>query len=165
MKTLSRIGISLSPELLAAFDRLRARTGARNRSEAVRDIVRDRLVREAAAVSRGPMFGVLSFVYDHHTNRLDQRLNEFQHRHVERIVSTTHVHIDRAHCLEVVILRGTAHQLRRVGDQILSVKGVKHGELFLTQVDPGLTAHHAHSHDHGHDDHRHPHHRRRARAR
>lgn len=165
MKTLSRVGISLSPDLLAAFDRFRSRSGARNRSEAVRDIVRDRLVREAASVSRGPMFGVLSFVYDHHTNHLDQRLNEFQHRHVERIVSTTHVHIDRSHCLEVVILRGTARQLRLIGDQILSVKGVKHGELFLTQVNPGLAARHAHAHDHDHDAHGHSHPRRRPRTR
>ncbi|MEK6651158.1 MAG: nickel-responsive transcriptional regulator NikR [Bacteroidota bacterium] len=160
MKPLSRVGISLSPDLLEAFDRLRIRSGARNRSEAVRDIVRDRLVRESAASSRGPMFGVLSYVYDHHTGELDRRLNDFQHRHVRRVISTTHVHIDHFHCLEVVILNGTALQLRTIADQLLALKGVNHGDLFLTQAQPGLGHHH-----HDHDDHHHPRPRRRSRPR
>ncbi|MCU0453730.1 MAG: nickel-responsive transcriptional regulator NikR [Bacteroidetes bacterium] len=165
MKTLSRIGISLPPDLLKAFDQLRGRSGARNRSEAVRDIVRDRLVREAAAGSRGLMFGVLSFVYDHHTRDLDRRLNDYQHRHVTSIVSTTHVHIDRTHCLEVIILKGTSARLRAIGDQVLAVKGVKHGDLFLTQVDPTRGSGHTHTHSHDHGHHRHSHPLRRSRRR
>lgn len=144
MATIIRFGVSMEHELLSRFDDLIEQKGYTNRSEAIRDIVRDTLVEEATGREDEEVLGVITFVYDHHKHELDETLNHFQHDHFQAIVSSTHVHIDQDNCLEVVIMRGKAGLLKHLAQHLLAFKGVKHGHLNLTMplADSGLRRSH-----------------------
>jgi CopG family nickel-responsive transcriptional regulator len=134
MNKLIRFGVSMEDTLLHQFDHLIARKGYNNRSEAVRDIVRDKLVEENIETEHGTVFGALVFIYDHHKRELEKSLSNLQHDYFQNIISTSHVHVDHDHCLEVVLLKGNAKVLKNIAEKILSFKGVKHGRLTLTAV-------------------------------
>ncbi|MCL6580099.1 MAG: nickel-responsive transcriptional regulator NikR [Firmicutes bacterium] len=119
-------------QLVAEFDRLIAEQGYRTRSEAIRDLIRERLVQREWQAGEEAVVGTLTLIYDHHVSGLAQRLTEVQHDHVEEIISSLHVHLDHDNCLEVLVLRGRAAELVRVADYLLATRGVKHGKLVLT---------------------------------
>ena len=135
MADLTRISISLEDVLLAAFDRSLASRGYATRSEAVRDLIRDHLIREEAKGEQGEMaerVAVLTLVYDHHARELAARLIDKQHHHHDLVVSSLHVHLGERHCLEVSVLRGPASEVRHLGEELLSTRGVLHGEITFT---------------------------------
>jgi len=133
MAELARFGISLDHRLLNSFDQLIADKGYVNRSEALRDMIRGALVEDRIErTDSTPTVGTVTLVYDHHTRDLSDKLTEHQHSHHEAIVSALHVHLDAHHCLEVVVVRGTAAQVKRLADELIGTKGVKHGKLVLT---------------------------------
>lgn len=156
MNDLTRVSISLESALLEAFDRSLAARGYATRSEAIRDLIRDRLIRERAEQARGPQVAVVTLVYDHHARELAARLIDKQHHHHDLVVSTLHVHLGERHCLEVTILRGEAEQVRHLGQELLATKGVLHGDLMFTSDEAmfasltGSEKGHKH-HDHSHD--------------
>ena len=127
-----RFGVSMDAELLAAFDALNARKGYVNRSEAVRDLVRDALVRAEWEREAGPAVAALCIVFDHKTRDLSRRLAALQHEHSGEITAALHVHLDAHNCLEVIVLRGAPDRIRRLADRVISTRGVKHGQLVLT---------------------------------
>jgi len=129
---ITRFGISLDERLLAKFDRLNNRKGYANRSEAIRDLIRESLVRERWELRDADAVGTLTLVYDHETRELEERLTELQHAHFRAIVSTLHVHLDAHHCLEVLILRGKAALLKSIADRLIGTRGVKHGTFSAT---------------------------------
>jgi CopG family nickel-responsive transcriptional regulator len=137
-RTLSRVSISLENTLLDAFDRLIHAKGYVNRSEAIRDLIRDRLVREKAEQADGEVVAVVSLVYDHHARELAARLIDKQHHHHELVVSSLHVHLGERHCLEVTVLRGPAAEVRHLGDDLLATRGVLHGDLLFTSDEAAL---------------------------
>ena len=132
MKKLVRFGISMEDDLLHQFDHLIAHKGYTNRSEAVRDIVREKLVEENIETGQETVLGALVFIYDHHQRELEKSLSNLQHGNFENIISTSHVHVDHDHCLEVILLKGRAAALKILAEKILSYRGVKHGRLTLT---------------------------------
>src|SRR5258708_35742134 len=132
MSDLTRITISLESALSEAFDAYCAEKGYENRSEAVRDLIRDRLVRRQHEQAEGEQVAIVSLVYDHHARELSAKLIDKQHHHHELVVSSLHVHLGERHCLEVSILRGPTGQVRHLGDELLSTKGVLHGEMTFT---------------------------------
>ncbi|MBC7797937.1 MAG: nickel-responsive transcriptional regulator NikR [Pyrinomonadaceae bacterium] len=134
MSELSRFGVSVEDELLQSFDSLIAKQGYGNRSEALRDLMRDSLVKSKLEElpERGEALGSLTLVYDHHAHELSERMNALQHEHHHLVVSVLHVHINHNDCMEVIVLRGDIQHIRQLSDGLLSLKGVKHGELFVT---------------------------------
>jgi CopG family nickel-responsive transcriptional regulator len=132
MADLTRISISLESALLDAFDRSIQAKGYPTRSEAIRDLIRERLIREQAERAAGEQVAVVTLVYDHHARELAARLIDKQHHHHDLVVSSLHVHLGERHCLEVSVLRGPAHKVRHLGDELLATKGVLHGEVTLT---------------------------------
>jgi CopG family nickel-responsive transcriptional regulator len=132
MTELTRISISLEDSLLEAFDGYLAGKGYATRSEAIRDLIRDRLVREQAQQPHGEQVAIVTLVYDHHARELAARLIDKQHHHHELVVSSLHVHLGERHCLEVTVLRGEAAEVRHLGDDLLATKGVLHGEIIFT---------------------------------
>jgi CopG family transcriptional regulator, nickel-responsive regulator len=133
MGNLARFSVAMDEDLLAAFDDLVARRGsAVNRSEAVRDLVRDALVDAEWEDSAEEIVGTITMVFDHHASDLQGKLDSLQHAHHERIVSSMHVHLDAHNCLEVIVVRGTSGQVRAIADGLLGTKGVKHGKLVST---------------------------------
>ncbi|MBC7186644.1 MAG: nickel-responsive transcriptional regulator NikR [Calditrichaeota bacterium] len=128
----TRFGISLDSELLARFDRMIAEMGYANRSEAIRDLIRDALVQREWQEEKGDRVGTITLIYDHHLGELPERLTELQHNHADQIISTMHVHLDHDNCLEVLAVRGEARAIRAIADQLIGTKGVKHGKLVAT---------------------------------
>ncbi len=129
MAELIRFGVSMDDRLLQRFDEVIERKGYVNRSEAVRDLIRNALVEDQWARGEEEIVGTVTIVYDHHTRDLGDKLTEQQHSHHGSIVSSLHVHLDAHHCLEVVVVRGKAAEVRRLADELIGTKGVKHGKL------------------------------------
>ena len=144
MTELTRISISLESALLEAFDRSNAAKGYPTRSEAIRDLIRDHLVREEAkhGDGTGEQVAVVTLVYDHHARELATRLIDKQHHHHHLVVSTLHVHMGERHCLEVSVLRGPAAEVRHLADDLLATKGVLHGEITLTSGESAFSRWH-----------------------
>lgn len=133
-----RFGISIDDGLLERFDRLVDAKGYVNRSEAIRDLIRDALVEQAWQAGNEETVGTVTLVYDHHVRDLSDRLTEQQHHHHSQIISTLHIHLDAHNCLEVLVVRGQAAIVKKIADELIGVKGVKHGKLVMTTTGQGL---------------------------
>lgn len=145
MADLTRVSISLEDVLLAAFDRSIASRGYATRSEAIRDLIRDHLIREEAKGEQGETterVAVLTLVYDHHARELAARRIDKQHHHHHLVVSSLHVHLGERHCLEVSVLRGPAAEVRHLGEELLSIRGVLHGEITFTSDEKAFSRWH-----------------------
>lgn len=130
-----RFGVSLEPKLLKKFDVLIKKKGYSTRSEAIRDMLRTALTEtEIESDTEIRVVGAISIVYDHHAANVTQRLLDLQHLHLPEVIATTHVHIDRRNCLETIIVRGRAREVRNLSDNIKAIKGVEQGKLFLTKA-------------------------------
>jgi len=151
---LVRFSVAIGGELLKKFDRYREEHQYPNRSEAVRGLMRSALVEDAVTRDDAATMGVLTLIYDHHAGRVAERLTEIQHEHIDRVVTTTHVHLDAHRCLEVILLRGTASEVRLLADGLIGTKGVETGRLVLASAEPIPDRHGHHHHDHPHP-HRH----------
>lgn len=156
MTELSRTGVSLEQDLLDKFDGLISRRGYKNRSEALRDLIREALLSEAVDANH-PVVGTLTLIYDHHLPNLSQKLTETQHMAHNMVLATTHVHLDEIYCLEVIIMKGRSKEMRAMADGMLSLRGVKHGKLVLTGTGNDGTGmkHSAKGHRHGLGAHQH----------
>lgn len=161
---LMRFSVAMPEELLIRFDRLVARRGlAKNRSEVVRDLVREALVTDECAIPGTEVMATLTLVYNHHASDVQDKLNEIQHTHLDMVISTTHVHLNDEDCLEVIILRGETTDVRDFADLVFGTKGVKNGGLVTTTIDGGEAEYeqslgathklqgHSHTHTHTHD--------------
>ncbi len=138
MSELSRIGVAIDAELLEKFDRLIARRGYENRSEAFRDLIREQLVEESGKAPDAPVVGTVTLLYDHHVRLLNEKLTDLQHEHHKSILSTLHVHLDHDYCLEVLVVRGKAAAVQKIADSLIATKGVKHGRLTIAAAGPEL---------------------------
>jgi len=133
METITRFGVSIEPQTLNKFDKTIKKKGYTNRSEAIRDLIRKTLITEQTLNPDSQAIGTLTMIYDHHTGNLTDRLLTIQHAHTREILSTTHIHIDHFNCLEVLVLKGKTKNIQKLADAIKALKGIKHGELVITQ--------------------------------
>jgi CopG family nickel-responsive transcriptional regulator len=143
---MERFTVSLESELASAFDQLIAERGYRNRSEAVRDLLRAALEdSRRRSEAGGHCVASLSYVYNHHERDLAERLTDLQHGQHDLTVATMHAHLDHENCLESVILRGATPAVRAFADALIAERGVRHGQLNLIAVDIDG----GHDHQHG----------------
>jgi len=131
---LERISLAIEKPLLARFDRWLRKRGLSNRSEAVRDLVRAKLVEDDETQGAAEAVASLTLIYDHAQRELADRLIDAGHHHQARVLSTMHVHLDERLCLEVLALRGRASELQHLADHLLGLKGVKHGRLVISSA-------------------------------
>ena len=150
MGVLSRIGIALDSDLIKRFDRSIARRGYTNRSEAFRDLIRDRLVTEQTAAPDAIVVGTVTLIYNHHASGITEKLTEIQHEHHELVVSTSHAHLDHDSCLEVLIVHGKSAKVEKFADLLIGLKGVQHGRLVMTVPAHAIEHTHVHGHKHSH---------------
>ncbi|NLA05531.1 MAG: nickel-responsive transcriptional regulator NikR [Firmicutes bacterium] len=134
MAQVVRFGVSIDQDLLEAFDQKIVRKGYANRSEAIRDLIRDELVEMEWSKEDEEVAGTITLVYDHHVRGLNDLLLELQHHYVELIVSTMHVHLAHDRCLEVLLIKGPAGEAKEVANRLLSIKGIIHGRLTATST-------------------------------
>jgi CopG family nickel-responsive transcriptional regulator len=133
-----RFGISLEKSLLKGFDSLIAKKGYASRSEAIRDLIRDSLVKEEWEYGNKETVGAISIVYSHDTRELSDTLTDIQHNFHSSVVSSLHVHLDHHNCLEVIIVKGKGSDIKKIADRLIGTRGVKHGKLSLTTTGKGL---------------------------
>jgi CopG family nickel-responsive transcriptional regulator len=133
MEKVVRFGVSLSSELLKKFDKVIGEKNYTNRSEAIRDLIRDFLVGEEWIKGR-EVVGSLTLLYDHEVKGVDERLTDIQHSHYGHIISSMHVHLDERNCIEVLVIRGIAEEVKKIADSLISARGVKHGKLVMTST-------------------------------
>jgi CopG family nickel-responsive transcriptional regulator len=138
MADLIRFSVSTDARLIEKFDALSSEKGYVNRSEAIRDLMRNALVEEQWTAEEGEAVGTVTLVYDHHFSDLSDKLTEHQHSHHEAIVSTLHIHLDAHNCLEVVVLRGDVREIKRLADGLIGTKGVKHGRFVASTTGDDL---------------------------
>ncbi|MGA8557580.1 MAG: nickel-responsive transcriptional regulator NikR [Candidatus Acidiferrales bacterium] len=137
MSELVRTGVSLEQDLLNSFDQAIRDRGYANRSEAIRDLIRDHLVSEEIDKNK-VVVGTLTIVYDHHRPNLTEKLVDAQHHAGSKVLAATHVHMDHHNCLEVIIMKGRGGELKDLANRILSLRGVKHGQLVVTSTGKDL---------------------------
>jgi CopG family nickel-responsive transcriptional regulator len=130
---ITRFGVSIEPELIKKFDKKIKEEGYTNRSEAIRDLIRKDLIIKKIKNPNMSAIGTLTMIYDHHEGNLTDKLLDIQHHHHQEILSTTHIHIDSNNCLEVLVLKGKVSNIIKLSDKIKSLKGIKHGELVVTE--------------------------------
>ncbi len=149
---MERITITIDDDLLATVDALVAQRGYPSRSEAIRELLREAAKQDHAMIGRAPCVATLSYVFDHATRDLSQRLVNAQHDRHDLGVSSTHVHFDHDSCLEIEILRGPTDVIRKFADSITSQRGVRHPYLHIIPIKPNAARH---SHEPGAPPHEH----------
>jgi CopG family nickel-responsive transcriptional regulator len=135
MARVERIGISLEKNLLSKFDKLIAGKGYQNRSEAIRDLVREHISSERLEEPSVNAVAAVCLVYNHHASNLMKKLTALQHSHLLQVISSLHIHLGEHDCMEIVVLKGRIGQIKKVGDSIISQKGVKLGKINLVPTD------------------------------
>ena len=129
MSSLKRFGISLDSDLLQQFDVLIAEKKYANRSEAIRDLLRDALIQNDWEKEQGELIGTITLIYDHHAHDLSEKLVSVQHDYEKNIISTMHIHLDHDNCLEVLAVKGEAKEIITCANELIGLKGIKHGKL------------------------------------
>jgi CopG family nickel-responsive transcriptional regulator len=130
---ITRFGVSIEPDLLQKFDKTIKKEGYTNRSEALRDMIRKNIINQDTTDPDSKAIGTLTMIYDHLTRNLTNKLLDLQHDHHNEILTTTHVHIDHHNCLEVLVLKGKTGRIQKLAENIIALKGIKHGELVITK--------------------------------
>jgi len=133
MSDIVRFGISLKNDLLGDFDKLIKRRKYTNRSEAIRDLIRQELLKKELEEDR-EVAGAITFIYDHHQRDLLNKIIDVQHDHQDIIQSSQHIHLDHHNCLEIVAVKGNYGKVKKLADTLKALKGVKHGSLNISSV-------------------------------
>jgi len=129
MDDVVRFGVSMDSRLLKQFDKYINQKGYANRSEAIRDLIRNNLVEEEWKVGKGETVGTITIIYNHHKRELTDTLTNIQHKYHASMISTMHVHLDSHNCLEVLVVKGKAKEIKIIADRLIGTKGVIHGKL------------------------------------
>jgi CopG family transcriptional regulator, nickel-responsive regulator len=139
MSKVTRFGVSLDDELLHKFDALIEKTGYSSRSEAIRDLIRNRMVEEEWKEESTITVGILGLTFDHDARELTEKLTKIQHQYIDAIVSSTHLHLDSHNCLEVILLKGESGLIKKIADELISTRRVKHGKLLTMSTGSQLS--------------------------
>ncbi len=139
MSKTERVGVSLDKQLLSMFDELIRKQGYSNRSEAIRDLIRNRLSEEQLSEPTTKAVAGVFMVYDHHSTKLSGRLVALQHSHLLQVIASTHVHLDHDNCLEVIILKGKVGEIEKLANNITCLKGVKLSRMNIMTTGEQLT--------------------------
>ena len=135
MHHLSRFGVSLEEDLLAAFDLSIGGLGYQNRSEAIRDLIRDHLIQKKVGQGDADVIGVVTLVYDHRVHHLSDVLADMQHKASVAVNASLHIHLDEHNCLEVIVIHGRADKVHEVASKLIATKGVQNGKLVTTTAE------------------------------
>jgi CopG family nickel-responsive transcriptional regulator len=133
MSDIVRFGISLENVLLDNFDNLIKRRKYTNRSEAIRDLIRQELLKKDWEEDQ-EVAGAITFIYDHHQRDLLNKIIDVQHDYQDIIQSSQHIHLDHHSCLEIVAVKGNSKKVSKLADTLKALKGVKHGSLSISST-------------------------------
>lgn len=155
MAEIVRFSVSLESDLLERFDSFCTEGKFATRSEAIRQLLREKLTQDAWQGQKGDVAASLTLVFDHHRSHLTEKMIEIQHQHGDCVVSSMHVHLTHDLCMELIALRGPAKELQDLASKLSGLKGIHQSQLVIANAD-GIAHRHSHSHSHSHP-HTHPH--------
>jgi CopG family nickel-responsive transcriptional regulator len=135
---LERFGVSMPSSLLEKFDALTEQRGYSNRSEAIRDLIRESLVDAQWQTGAQEVVGVVTLVYRHDIRETSDRLIELQHHSHDTVIASMHIHLDKDHCLEIVAVRGKREDVEHLADHLIAMRGVVHGKFVATTTGEGI---------------------------
>ena len=138
MSGLIRFGISLDKGLSERFDELIKRRAYTNRSEAIRDLIRQDLV-EQEWLHGSEVAGAITLIYNHHKRELLNKITDIQHNFQNVIISAQHIHLDHHNCLEIIAVKGNPAEVQKLASKLKAVKGVKHSTLSMSTTGKALT--------------------------
>jgi len=133
MSELKRFGVSIEENLLKKFDQSNENI-YNNRSEAIRDLIRNKIIEEKEIKEAENVVGTITLIYDHHKSGLSEKMNQIQHDYHCLFKSNLHLHLNRDFCLEVIVVEGLQSKLKKVSSKLIALKGVKHGKLTVTKI-------------------------------
>jgi CopG family nickel-responsive transcriptional regulator len=133
--TLKRFGVSMEGKLLRKFDHLVKQRGYENRSEAVRDLVRDALIQQSWEDNEQIVAGTILLFYNHHQRNLLEELTNIQHSMHDLVLATTHFHLDHDSCLEIIVVKGKVKNIQKFSNSLTSLKGVEYGKFTVAPVE------------------------------
>lgn len=133
MSEIIRFGVSMNKELLSRFDKIIEGEGYGNRSEAIRDLIRERLIEEEWREKDDVCGGIL-LVYDHHKSGLTEKITEIQHHFYKLVISTQHIHMDHDNCMEIVSIRGKAGEIQKFFNNLRATTGIKQCDIIRATV-------------------------------
>ncbi|WP_456473833.1 nickel-responsive transcriptional regulator NikR [Candidatus Pyrohabitans sp.] len=136
MEKLIRFGVSMNQELFERFNKVIREKGYANRSEAIRDLIRDMIIQEEWRELEKEAVASLTIMYDHAIRGVTDKLIDLQHRYHSNIISSMHVHLDSHNCMEVLVIKGKIKEIKKISDTLLSSRGVKHGKLVIASSPP-----------------------------
>lgn len=140
MSNLIRFGVSIEQDLSVKFDQLISKRGYATRSEALRDLIREALIQQKIEFdSQIEALGSLTIIYDHHASNLLQEMANIQHNHHQLILSVMHLHVNHDDCMEIIALNGKVEKITQLANELVSLKGIKNGKLFLTLPSSDIT--------------------------
>ncbi|MFH1427881.1 MAG: nickel-responsive transcriptional regulator NikR [Patescibacteria group bacterium] len=139
MKKLTRFSLSIENSLLKKFEEEISKKGYKNRSQAISDLIRKDLVKQEWGRGNKEVVGTITLVYNHHQRTILNRLLNLQHNFHKAIISTTHIHLDKENCLEVLVVKGKPNKIKEIADKLTSIKGIKYGELSTATTGKDLT--------------------------
>lgn len=134
MSKIIRFGVSIEKDLLDSFDEIIEKKGYNSRSEAIRDLIRDFIIKEKWNRGKEKVAGSISLVYEHDVYGLSEKLTEVQHHYHDVIISTLHIHLDEKNCMEIILVRGKVEKIKKLYDEISSLKWVRHTNISVTDV-------------------------------
>ncbi len=134
MAKIIRFGVSIEEELLENFDKIIEDKGYNSRSEAIRDLIRDYIIKEKWNLKKEKVAGSISLIYEHDVYGLSEKLTDIQHHYHDVIISTLHVHLDEKNCMEVILVRGKVEKIKRLYDELSSLKWVRHTNIAITDI-------------------------------
>lgn len=138
MAGLIRFGISLDKDLSERFDERIRYKAYTNRSEAIRDLIRQDLVKQEW-LQGSEVAGAITLIYDHHKRELLNKITDIQHDFQKVIISAQHIHLDHRNCLEIIAVKGNPDEVEKLADRLKAVKSVKHSTLSMSTTGKGLT--------------------------
>ncbi|MFN3698606.1 MAG: nickel-responsive transcriptional regulator NikR [Dictyoglomus sp.] len=134
MKKIIRFGVSIEKDLLDNFDKIIEEKGYNSRSEAIRDLIRDYIIKEKWNIGKDMVAGSISLVYEHDVYGLSEKLTDIQHHYHDVIISTLHIHLDEKNCMEVILVRGEIGEIKKLYDELSSLKWVRHTNISVTDI-------------------------------
>jgi CopG family nickel-responsive transcriptional regulator len=134
MSELVRFGVSIEEKLLEKFDEM-IEGSYNNRSEAIRDLIRDKIVEKRCQDSEEEAVGSLTLIYNHHQRGLTDKMIKLQHDYHHLFKSNLHLHLSHDYCLEVIVVEGKTEEIEDISKKLIALKGIKHGKLTLTTIE------------------------------
>lgn len=138
MPDLTRLSFSIENTLSEKLEKMVDQKGYNNRSEFIRDMIRERIVEDEWTNAQNDVIGTITIIFDHHKRELSNKLTELQHLHHKLVLTSTHIHLSRDICAEMIMLKGDGKSIQKLSDNLKQQRGVLYCGLTMGSTGSNL---------------------------